>query len=661
MNVVAESHGLPVGARHARLTLRFLLWTTIAMTGAAIVVFLLVRHEYTLQGKQGAIDRMQLTVTAVLLPRLRAADLEAAPTPARRRALERLFDARVLVQGTALGTIYDAGGNVLFTTGRALKASSADAPSPVTIRRVLAGAIVAGVGDRAGVAGRALEVDVPVSVNGRTRAIVELDQRFGPIGAAATRTALLVAGVLEALLLVLLVALGPPLSRASTRLSRHIDELDHLATHDSLTGMLNRLGLQRAFEEAPRDGHVASLFLLDLDAYDEVNEALGSSYGDALLASWSERLRPEALGAALVARSGEDEFAILLESNNRFDIERLVGKLRESLSDHVELEGLRIALDVSIGVALAPEHGTGFDGLLRCAGVALTAARQEQSKFALYDAANDDTNTGRVGRTAELRDALRNGEFVVHYQPQADLATHAIRAVEALVRWQHPREGLLAAEEFINYAERTGIVVELDRFVLETAARQWLEWSKAGIELDLAVNLATADLLDERLPNDIASLLRAYSLPAHRLVLEITERRLLQDRERTREILGRLNAIGVRLALDDYGIGYSSLDYLRRLPVQQVKLDRRFIAGLPHDPTDLAIVRSTTELAHILSATVVAEGIERREQWESAASQGCDIAQGNHIGRPQSAHSLTELLHRARAGPRAWAREMTTS
>jgi diguanylate cyclase (GGDEF)-like protein len=659
MGAAAESHGLPAGARHARLTLRFLLWITIAMTGAAVVVFLLVRHEYTVQAERGATERMRLTASDVLAPRLSAADLQAAPGAARRRALEGLFAGRVLVEGTARGTIYDAAGKLLYTTGRPLKAGT-DAPSPATIRRVLAGAIVALVGDRSGVAGRALEVYVPLSVDG-TRGIVELDQRYGPIAAAAVRTALLIAGVLEALLLVLLVALGPPLSRASSRLSRHIDELDHLATHDRLTGMLNRLGLQRAFESTAHEGRTASLFLLDLEAFDEVNGALGSSYGDALLASWSERLRPEVLGAALVARSGEDEFAILLESNDRPDIERLVGKLREALSDHVELEGLRVALDVSIGVALAPEHATGFDALLRCAGVALTAARQEQAKFALYDAANDETSAGRVGRTAELRDALRNGEFVVHYQPQADLATHAIRAVEALVRWQHPREGLLVADEFINYAERSGIVVELDRFVLETAARQWLEWNKVGIELDLAVNLATADLLDERLPNDIASLLRAYSLPAHRLVLEITERRLLQDKQRTREILGRLNAIGVRLALDDYGIGYSSLDYLRRLPVQQVKLDRRFIAGLPHDPTDLAIVRSTTELAHILSATVVAEGIERQEQWESAANQGCDIAQGNHVGRPQSAHHLTELLHRARAGQRAWARDMTAS
>jgi len=652
MGTSADSRGRPVGERPARLTLRFVVWTTVAITVAAGVMFVLVRHEYTAQAKQGAIDRMRLTATAVLAPRLRAADLETEPTTSRRRALNRLFAKNVLVEATVRGTIYAASGTVLYTTGR--PPETGERPSPAELRRVLAGAVLARVGEGADGFGPLLEVDVPVRLAGGVRGIVELDQRDGPIAASATRTALLVAGVLETLLLVLVVALGPPLSRASARLSRHIDDLDHLATHDGLTGMLNRLGLERAFESTAHPGRTASLFLLDLDAFHDVKQVLGAHCGDGLVASWSERLSPEALGAELVARSAEDEFAILLDSNRRADVEHLVLKLREALSDPVEIEGLRIALDVSIGVALTPEHGKEFDALLRRAGVALRAARQEQGKFALYDAETDNSNTGRVRRTAELRDALGNGEFVVHYQLQADLATRAVRAVEALVRWQHPREGLLAADAFINFAERSGIIVELDRFVLETAATQWREWHEAGIELDLAVNLATADLLDDRLPNDIASLLRRHSLPAQRLILEITEHRLLQDKERTREILERLNAIGVRLALDDYGIGYSSLDYLRRLPVQQVKLDRRFIAGLPHDPTDLAIVRSTTELAHILSATVVAEGIESREQWESAAKQGCDIAQGYHVGRPQSAHSLTALLHRTRARPVFW-------
>jgi len=657
MGAPADPHGLPVRERPARLTLRFLVSTTLAITAAAVVAFLLVRHEYTAQAEQSAIGRMRLTATAVLAPHLRAADLEAAPGAPRRRALSRLFAGSVLVEGTARGAILSASGTVLYTTRR-LPNAPREALSPAALRRVLAGTVVARVGDGAAGFGPLLEAFVPVSVAAGARGIVELGQRYGPIASSATRTALLVAGVLEALLLVLVVALGPPLSRASARLSRHIEDLDHLATHDRLTGRLNRAGLERAFESSAREGRTASLVLLDLDAFHDVNRALGANCGDGLLVSWSARLRPEALGAELVARSAENEFAILLDSNRRADVARLVVKLREALRDPVEIEGLRIALDVSIGVALAPEHGKSFDALLRRAGVALSAAKQEQGKFALYDAETDNTHTGRVRRTAELRDALGNGEFVVHYQPQADLATHRIRAVEALVRWQHPREGLLPADAFINYAERSGIIVELDRFVLETAANQWREWNRAGIELDLAVNLATADLIDDRLPNDIASLLRTYALPAQRLILEITEHRLLQDKQRTREILERLNAIGVRLALDDYGIGYSSLDYLRRLPVQQVKLDRRFIAGLPHDATDLAIVRSTTELAHILSATVVAEGIESRAQWESAASQGCDIAQGNHVGRPQSAHGLTALLHRARARPIAWVPQM---
>jgi diguanylate cyclase (GGDEF)-like protein len=642
MLAAAEASALRRAERPARLTLRFLLWTSIGVTAAAAVMFVLVRHLYAVQGERDAIDRARSTARTALAQHLRASDLTGAPGLERRRELDRLFRREVLVAGTVRGTIYDSSGGIVYSTDRSPTGTGLPLPA-ASVHRLRTGTIIARVGSTRGRFGRLLETYLPVTVDRHTKAIVELDQRYGPIAASAKRTSLLITGVLEGLLLLLVAALTPVLSRASRRLARHIDELDELATHDQLTGLLNRIGFRRAFVQAAERERPATLLLLDLDAFHEVNETLGSPAGDQLLWQWSNRLCGP-FSDHVIGRLGEDELGILVDGSRLPDLASVVDRLQSAINEPVTINGIRIGLDMRIGAALLPEHGRDFESILRRAGIALSAAKQNQERFALYDPGGDASDITSLTRTAELRAAIRNGELLVHYQPQADLATGAIRGAEALLRWQHPDHGLLPADEFISYAERSGIIAELDRFVLETATSQWLEWNKLGLQPDLAVNLAAADLLDEELPAEIAALLRSASMPAHFLVLEITERALLRDENRTRRVLERLNAVGVRLAIDDFGVGYSSLDYLRRLPIQQVKLDRRFIHELPHNPSDVAIVRSTTELAHTLSATVVAEGVETDEQWESAAAQGCDIAQGHLIARPLPASTLTNLL-----------------
>jgi diguanylate cyclase (GGDEF)-like protein len=623
-----------------RLALRFVLWTALGLTATAAVVFVLVRHELTLQAERDAISRAEITAHAVLGNGLRPTDLNGPITPARRRQLDALFRREVLVGGTVRASLSGLDGTIHYSTDHSLIGHATGTPSggagAVPVK------VVSHIVDGGPRLGRTLESTIPLAVAGRVGGTAQLEQRYGPIDAAARRTSLEIAGIVEVLFLLLLAALLPALNRASARIGRDVDELDRLATHDALLGLPNRVGFSRSFDRlAGREG---SLLLLDLDAFREVNDTLGADWGNVLLMRWAERLEADELGCDLIGRLGENELGILSSSVEPGELEALNERIARAVLEPVEIDGIRIALDATTGVVLLPEQGRDFDVVLRRAGLALEHAKAVGERMAIYDSSYDATDGTHLRRTAELRDALERGEFTVYYQPQADLGTRAVRGVEALVRWEHPRDGLLDAGRFIGTAQRSGLITELDRFVLQTMARQWRAWCNLGIEIDVSANLAPVDLLDTGLPDQIAALLESNGLPASRLVLEITEVALVPDDQRTRDVLTRLHELGVRLSIDDYGTGYSSLAYLRRLPVQQVKLDRSFISALPHSAADRAIVRSTTELAHTLGATVVAEGIETHEQWDAAARQGCDIAQGFLIARALSPEKMTELL-----------------
>jgi diguanylate cyclase (GGDEF)-like protein len=473
--------------------------------------------------------------------------------------------------------------------------------------------------------------------------VIVLERDYSGIAAAARKSSLVVAGVLEALLVALFLLLLPMLARATRRIRAHVAELDDLATHDELTGLANRVGFRRALGRALAGQGSGSVIVVDLDNFHEVNDTVGPEHADALLVAVAERMR-ELAGPEVVARLGEDEFGLLLSGDGEREIARVAEQVRRDFERPFTLGSARVALEGRAGCARFPEHGTDPVVLMRRAGVALTVAKATRRDVEIYDADHDQSDVSRLTLTAELREALRTGQLLVYYQPQADLATGAVRGAEALVRWNHPQRGLLTASEFILAAERSGLVVDIDRFVREEAARQWQEWRTLGIAIDVAVNVTAVELLDPRLPEEIETLLRRHQVPPEYLVLEITERTLLRDEHRTRQTLGRLHALGVRLAIDDYGTGYSSLSYLRKLPAQQVKLDLAFTAGIPGDTSNEAIVRSTIDLAHTLGATVVAEGVEDQLQWEHLAGFGCDIAQGYLIGKPLPAAELTRRL-----------------
>ena len=384
--------------------------------------------------------------------------------------------------------------------------------------------------------------------------------------------------------------------------------------------------------------------LLDLDGFHEVNETLGSDGGDRLLEQVAYRLRGAAGAHDIIARLGEDEFGIFVAARSPDEVARIAHELHAAFAEPFAVKGVRVGAEPRIGAALVPAHGTEFETVLRRAGVALTIAKANLSPLEIFDPANDAADVQRLELTAELREALGIGQIVVHFQPQADLTTRAIRGIEALVRWEHPRLGLLTPDAFVPHAEHSGLIGRLDAFVLESAVQVWHDLHEQGIVFDLAVNLSPVDLLDVSFHEQVAEIVRRYEMPPEYLVLEITERTLVGDERRTRQVLERLNDIGVRLSIDDFGTGYSSLAYLYRLPIRQVKLDKMFIDNMPGDAGSEAIVRSTLGLAHTLNATVVAEGVETHAQWERLAELGCDIAQGYFIGRPMPSDELMALV-----------------
>jgi diguanylate cyclase (GGDEF)-like protein len=521
-------------------------------------------------------------------------------------------------------------------------------PTPTDIRTALGGQISSRVTRGNAHQGRVLATDIPVVGGGkRIIGVVSVEQDYAPIASAARRSSVLIAAVLEALLLALSLILIPVLARAARRIRCHVAELDHVATHDELTALPNRIGFRRMFEAAAHSPTGSTVLLIDIAGFHEINEALGSRNGDRLLCQVATRLQSTLRESDQIARIGEDEFAALLATSGRHETERVAQHLRDELAAAAPVvDGVRVAIDVNIGGA--PSSGDDLDTTLRRASIALTTAKERQSRIEIYDAALDKSNGSRLTLAAELRRALDDGQLTVYYQPQADLTTRWVRGAEALVRWQHPTRGLLAAGEFIPAAERSGLITEIGRFVLEESTRHWQQWTASGLQLDLAVNLTAVDLLDPELPANIAAHLERNALPPEHVVLEITERTLLRDERRTTHMLNRLTETGVRLAIDDYGTGYSSLSYLHRLPIQQVKLDRSFTTNIASNPVSATIVRSTIELAHTLGATVVAEGIETNRQWHLLASLGCDIAQGYLIGEPVPASEFEHRLSERR-------------
>jgi len=415
------------------------------------------------------------------------------------------------------------------------------------------------------------------------------------------------------------------------------------ALHDGLTGLPNRTllhdRLRQALAHSERTGEPVALLLMDLDQFKEVNDALGHHHGDRLLIEMSRRLQRVLRDVDTIARLGGDEFAVLVTTGaDEHGALEVAQRIRTALEEPFQLGGISVQTNGSIGIALCPHHAREAEALARRADVAMYTAKRGGGGIALYAPEHDQSSLRRLALMGELRQAIHDGDLVLHYQPVLDLRHDRIVGAEALVRWAHREHGLMPPGEFIDLAEVSGLIQPLTRWVIGQAVGQLRAWQHGGRRLRISVNLSVRNLFEPDLVGWLAELLTTSGLDAAGLTLEITESELMDDPLVAMEVLGQLKALGVSTSIDDFGTGYSSLSYLKHLPIDELKIDRSFVGAMVRDDNDLTIVRSTIDLAHNLGLAVVAEGVEDRETLEMLRALGCDRAQGFLIGPPRTPH-----------------------
>ena len=447
---------------------------------------------------------------------------------------------------------------------------------------------------------------------------------------------------------VVLAAVTVVLTAARTQIAfghqRRMAELRRQVGTDDLTGLANRRAFYANAAAQLTLAPSSALLLLDLDKFKEVNDSLGHHVGDRLLIGLGARLAFQLRDNDLLARLGGDEFALLLSDVDQGQAEAAAARIHAELAAPFALGDITVATDVSIGIALAPEHGTAVSALLRRADIAMYKAKRDRSKSHVYTATDDRGGEDRLRTLQELRTAMATDQFILHFQPKLDLQNGQICGVEALVRWDHPRRGVVYPDGFLPLIEEGGMMRALTERVLTVAVQRAAQWAAAGRPLPVAVNVSASSLVDDQLPDFVAEVLAANQFPAHMLTVEITEESLMDDRDRGRRILHRLRDQGVQISVDDFGTGYSSLAYLRDLPIDELKLDRAFVFPMADDARAAALVVSTIGLAHSLGLRMVAEGVENDTALAELTRHGCDRAQGFHIGRPMPAGELDHWL-----------------
>jgi diguanylate cyclase (GGDEF)-like protein/PAS domain S-box-containing protein len=435
---------------------------------------------------------------------------------------------------------------------------------------------------------------------------------------------------------------------------RQMAELNrYQAHHDALTGLPNRLAfhdeIERAIATSRRRGPVA-VVLVDIDRFKQINDSLGHRAGDVLLQQLATKLRDVLPSRSALARLGGDEFGVLLHGPS--DVLHDGGWSEalaaiEAVFDEPQLvDGVPVAVESSIGVAIHPTHGQGVDDLLRRAEVAMYVAKDAGRGHAVYTADEDSNDAGKLALLGELRRAISDHELVVHYQPIVDPRTNATVKVEALLRWDHPRHGLIPPSDFLPLAETTGLIKPLTRYVLGEAAQYSRRLEEVGHPIDVSVNLSTRNLAEPDLVEDVRHILASTGVDPSRIALEITESAVMGDPLGTRRVLERLGEHGVKIALDDFGAGYTSLSQLAHLPIHEIKIDRSFIADLLTDERGRAIVSSIVGLSHDLELEVVAEGVETKDVLDDLEELGCDRVQGFFFSRPLPAEELCSWLAR---------------
>jgi len=438
----------------------------------------------------------------------------------------------------------------------------------------------------------------------------------------------------------------------ATAIERHAaqKQLTYMAQYDALTDLPNRRHLSQFLNgvvaQAGAQGQRAGVMFIDLDHFKKVNDILGHDVGDQLLVLAAQRLRACTRAGDLVARLGGDEFALVLPAVGDDDqLARLSRGLIDTLSRPFMLQGQQLFVSASIGVARYPEDGANAELLLKNADTAMYAAKNSgRNNYQLYTAAMQAGAEQRLRTEAQLHLALQNDEFLLHYQPKLDLATGAVSGFEALLRWRHPERGLVPPLEFIALLEDTGLIIPVGEWVIREVCTQLRAWQAQGLPIrPVAINLSARQLKQNDLAGTVERIVGASGIAPAMLEFELTESMLMADPESAVAIMGRIRALGIRLSIDDFGTGYSSLAYLKRFPLDALKIDRTFVRDLPHDSEDAAITRAVISLAHSLNLKVVAEGVETIEQLNELKRFGCDEIQGYYVSRPQPADACFTL------------------
>jgi len=442
--------------------------------------------------------------------------------------------------------------------------------------------------------------------------------------------------------------LASSLNHMRAGISERETRILRLAYRDTLTDLANRSKfaeeLAAAIDEAASSGTGVAILVMDLDRFKCVNDILGYSVGDHVLQEVGNQLLREAPDSACIARLGGDEFALLLRGAASMRAADTARAINKSLEQPILYRGQPLDVGASIGLARYPEHGHDASTLIRNADIAMYVAKRNRSGLAVYDPEYDSTQRQHLSLLSELRQAIDGKELRLHYQPKVSLSSGTVSAVEALLRWHHPQRGMVSPAEFIPFAEHTGYIKVLTRWVLEEAIRQCAEWLREGIRLQISVNISARDLMNRDLPEAISELLRLHGVAPALLCLEITESGFMEDPAHAQKVLDRLHALGLKLSIDDYGTGYSSLSYIMKLPVQELKIDRSFISRMVADSDISTIVRSTIDLGHSLGLNVVAEGVEDLESWNLLARLGCDDVQGYYMSPPLEASALKSWI-----------------
>ncbi len=619
----------------------------VLVLGVALLAFL--HRDADRQGLREGRNRADLIARTAVAPVLMGSDLSHGLSSGQLQSLTRSVAEAIRDSDVVRLRLRTLTGTVIFTDDGS-SANAHDDEALAAGRGVTTASLTYlnadnGTADRGP---RVVEVYQPLTDagSGHRIGVVELYLPYGPIAsdiAVTQRTVAMTIG--GGLVLVWLCLLGVSAS-VTGRLRRQITLTGYLAEHDPLTELPNRAQFTARAELALNAGPV-SIALIDLDRFKDVNDALGHGNGDRLLVMLGDRLRSMLRPGDTIARLGGDEFGVVLAglAGERVAVERL-DAIRRALGEPITVDGVPLVVEASVGLAIAPADGQDAETLLARADLAMYVAKRQHLGVVRYRAEQDGYDAAALTLIGELGAAIRANQLVLHYQPKADLRDGVVTEVEALVRWRHPRHGLLYPDAFLPLAEQTELIEDLTRWVIRTAAFALPGLDPSG-RLAVAVNVSARSIIRPDLAADILGLLEQAGMDPHRLVVEITETALLTDPGAAERTLTELNAAGVRISIDDFGAGQTSLGYLATLPVSELKIDKAFVMPMTDDERKAAIVQSVIELGHSLGFTVTAEGVESGEALARLTASSCDTVQGYFLARPSDPSDLGAGIARA--------------